>query len=119
MRQLCTCVAVLIVEFGFVYMVSLLVLCDSFVCCTFVLNRVFCFSQGVLCQYCGKLLREKTFVNFAFLWLHTNIFSVKFWGVALFGAAKVSNLQKFPLQKLYFSLFLKSFLPQTFPAIRY
>ena len=36
-------------------------------------------------------MREKTFANFVVLWLFTKVFSMKFAGVASFGAAKVSN----------------------------
>ena len=32
--------------------------------------------------YSGKLLREKTFVNFTVLWLFAKVFSAKFGGVA-------------------------------------
>ena len=39
--------------------------------------------------YSGNLSREKTFANFAVLWLL--VFSVKFGGMASVGAAKVSN----------------------------
>ena len=66
-----------------------------------------------------KFLREKTFVNFAVLWLFANVFSVKCGGMASFGAAKASNPQKFSPQTLYFSPIRESFLPQKFPAIRY
>ena len=41
--------------------------------------------------YSGKLSREKTFANFAVLWLFMKVFSTKFWGVLSFGAAKTSN----------------------------
>ena len=41
--------------------------------------------------YSRKLLREKTFTNFTVLWLFAKVLSVKFVGVAYFGAAKVSN----------------------------
>ena len=40
------------------------------------------------------------------------------WGVASFGAAKASNLQKFSA-KIVFSPIHKSFLPRKFPAIQY
>ena len=42
-----------------------------------------------------KLSREKTFANFGVLWLLAKVFSTKFGGVASFGMAKASNLQKF------------------------
>ena len=47
------------------------------------------------------------------------VFSIKFGAVASFGSAKVSNPQKFSLQKSYFSPIHESFLPRKFPAIRY
>ena len=60
--------------------------------------------------YSGKLSREKTFVNFAVLWLFAKVFSVKFGGVASFGTVKASNLRKFSLRKSYFHQFVcKSF----------
>jgi len=49
-------------------------------------------------------------VNCAVLWLFVKVFSVKFEGVASFGAAKASNPQKFSLQKSYFSPIHESFL---------
>ena len=67
--------------------------------------------------YGGKLSREKTFANLAVLWLFANVFSAKFGGMVSFGAAKVSNLQKFFLRKSYFSPIRESFLPPKFPAI--
>ena len=45
--------------------------------------------------YSGKLSREKTCVMFAVLWLLMKVFSMKFGGLALFGAAKASHLPKF------------------------
>ena len=44
-----------------------------------------------LIPYSGKLSREKTFVNFAILWLFVKVFSAKFGSMASFGAAKASN----------------------------
>ena len=43
------------------------------------------------------------------------VFSVKFGGVASFGAAQESSPRKFSLQKLYFSPIRESFLPWKFP----
>ena len=43
--------------------------------------------------YTGKLSREKTFANFAVLWLFTKVCSAKFGSVASFSAAQASNLQ--------------------------
>ena len=65
--------------------------------------------------YCGKLSREKSFANFAVLWLFAEVLSVKFGGVASFGAAKVSNLQKFSPWKSYFHQFVKVFSLERFP----
>ena len=45
--------------------------------------------------YSGKLLREKTFVNFVVLWLFAKVFAVKSRDLVSFGTAQVSNLQKF------------------------
>ena len=39
--------------------------------------------------YSGKLSREKTFANFTVLWLFAKVFSVKFGGMASFGAAEL------------------------------
>ena len=50
--------------------------------------------------YSRKLSREKTILNFAVLWLFAKVFSGKFGGIASFGVAKASNLQKFSLQNL-------------------
>ena len=54
---------------------------------------------------------EKTFVNFAVLWLFAKLFSAKFGGMASVGAAKGSNPQKFSPRKSYFSPIHESFLP--------
>ena len=43
----------------------------------------------------GKLSREKTFANFAVLWLFAKVFSAKFWGPGVLGAAQASNPRKF------------------------
>ena len=51
--------------------------------------------------YSGKLSREKTFMNFAVLWLFTKVFSVKFGGMASIGTPKASNSRKFSPQKSY------------------
>ena len=60
--------------------------------------------------YGRKLLREKTFANFAVLWPFMKVFSVKFGNMASFGAAQASNLRKFSPQKLYFLPICESFL---------
>ena len=46
-----------------------------------------------------------------FFWLFTKVFSVKFGGVASFGAAQATNPQTFSPQKSFFSPIHKSFLP--------
>ena len=56
-------------------------------------------------------------MNFAVLSLFAKVFSAKIRGIVSFGAAKVSNPQKFSLEKLYFSPIHKSFLPRKFPVI--
>ena len=50
------------------------------------------FSVVVRIPYSGKLSREKTFTNFADLWLFAKVFSPKFGGVASFGMAQASYL---------------------------
>ena len=55
----------------------------------------------IMYTYSGKLSREKTFTNFAVLWLFTKVFSVKFGGMASIGTPKASNSRKFSPQKLY------------------
>ena len=62
--------------------------------------------------YSRKFSREKTFVNFAVLWLFAQVFSAKFGSMA-------QQKRKFSLRKLYFSPIRESFLPQMFPAIWY
>ena len=69
--------------------------------------------------YSRKLSREKTFANFAFLWLFAKVFSAKFGEMAYVGAAEGSNLQQFSLRKSLFFTNSQSFLPRKFPAIRY
>ena len=59
--------------------------------------------------YRGKLSREKTFTNFTVLWLFAKVYSVKF-GVS-FGAAQVSNLQKFFYAKIVFFTNSRKFSP--------
>ena len=45
--------------------------------------------------YSGKLLWEKTFANFAVLWLFAKVFSVKFGGVMFFDTAKQAIRKNF------------------------
>ena len=73
-------------------------------------------STGTCVQYSGKLLTEKTFTNFTVLWLFAKDFSAKFGGVASFGVAKASNLQKFFSVKIcIFQRFTKVFSLKTLP----
>ena len=58
--------------------------------------------------YSGNILSEKTFANFAVLWLFGKVFSEKFGSVASFGTAKVSNPE-------YFHQFAKVFSLESFP----
>ena len=53
--------------------------------------------------YSGKLSRERTFMNSTVLWLFVKVFSAKFGNKMFFGAAKLSNPQKFSLQKFIFT----------------
>ena len=52
----------------------------------------------------GKHSREKTFANFALLWLFVKLYSAKFGSMKSIGVANASNLQKFSPRKSYFSL---------------
>ena len=70
------------------------------------------YSNKVL-LYRGKLLREKTFANFAVLLQFAKVFSTKFESEASFGMAKQSNPRKFSLQK--FHQFAKVFSLDSFP----
>ena len=65
--------------------------------------------------YSGKLSRERTFMNFAVVWLFVKVFSAKFGNEMFFGAAKLSNPQKFSLRKFIFHQFLKVFSLESFP----
>ena len=67
--------------------------------------------------YSGKLSREKTFVNFAVLWLFVKGFSTKFGSVASFGMAKASNLLKFSPQKSHFHQVVQVFSFESFLII--
>ena len=65
-----------------------------FVCFFFAIESKFLHGRhnGIMViSYSGKLLREKTFANFAVLWLVAKVFSAKFGGVVSFAVAKVSN----------------------------
>ena len=59
------------------------------------LKRATCRSFGCrllsVILYSGKLSSEKTFANFAVLWLFVKVFASKFWAMVSFGVAKASN----------------------------
>ena len=78
---------------------------------TVLLNYLHC----IYLPYSGKLSREKTFTNFAVLWLLAKVFFVNFWGMVSFGMAKVSNPRKFFLRKSYFHQFMKVLSLESFP----
>ena len=61
------------------------------------------YRRGTYVPYSGKLSRERTFMNFAVVWLFVKVFSVKFGNEMFFGAAKLSNPQKFSLRKFIFT----------------
>ena len=64
--------------------------------------------------YSGKLSREKTFLNFAVLWLFAKVFSVKFGGVASFGGTSGQSV-KVLSTKIFFHQFVKVFSHESFP----
>ena len=64
-----------------------------------------CNERYMYIPYSGKLSKEKTFANFAVLWLYTKVFFVKF-----------GSWHPFVRQK---QAIRESFLPQKFPAVRY
>ena len=76
---------------------------------TFVLWFVFSIS------YSGKLSREKTFANFAVLWLFTKVFYAKFGGVVSFGAAQQAFRESFLHENCLFHQFAKVFSLESFP----
>ena len=65
--------------------------------------------------YSGKLLREKTFTNFAVLWLFAKVFPVKFGGLVSLGAAQMGIPQKFLCKNCIFHQFVKVFSLESFP----
>ena len=87
-------------------------LISSTVKLTFRLYKLFLFFCGYVSMipYSGKLLREKTFVNFSFVAI-----SCEIWGVVSFGVAQVSNLQKFSSRKSSFHHIVKVFSLKSFP----
>ena len=69
--------------------------------------------------YSGKLLREKTFVNFTVLWLFAKFFSAKFGDVVFFGAAQASNPQKVFSTKIIFFTNSRKFSPSKVSTMWY
>ena len=69
---------------------------------TFVLtNGIAANTLNIL--YSGKLSREKTFENFAILWLFAKVFSAKFGGVVSFGAAQRAIRESFSAKIISFT----------------
>ena len=64
-----------------------------------------CNERYMYVPYSGKLSKEKTFANFAVLWLYAKVFFVKF-----------GSWHPFVRQK---RAIRESFLPRKFPAVRY
>ena len=71
-----------------------------------------------LIPYSGKLLREKTFANFAVLWLFMKVFSVKFGMWHSLAWHKRAICGSFSYENRIFHQFAKVFSLK-FPAIRY
>ena len=68
----------------------------------------------------GKLSREKTFANFAVLWLFTKVFfSPRNLGHGVLRQGKSEQSAKVFSTKIVFSPIRESFLPQKFPGIWY
>ena len=62
--------------------------------------------------YSGKLSREKTFVNFAVLWLFAQVFSAKFGSMA---QQKQTICESFLCENRIFHQFAKVFSLKSFP----
>ena len=75
-------------------------------------------DQNVAIPYGGKLSKEKTFVNFAALWLFAKVFSVKFGDVFVLWRGTSKQSTKVSPRKSYFLPIRESFLPQNFPTVR-
>ena len=74
------------------------------------------YNSDVIVQQ--ETFEGENFRKFRNLWLFVEVFFAKFWGMASFGTAKVSNPRKFSLRKSYFSPIRESLLPQKFSAIQ-
>ena len=65
--------------------------------------------------YSGKLLREKTFVNFtSFVAIRVKVFFTKFEGVASFGGTSEQSIKIFSGKKFFFYQFAKVFSRESF-----
>ena len=69
----------------------------------------------VLVPYSGKLSREKTFVNFAVLWLYAKVFSAKFGAWCPLGLQKRAICESFLRKNHIFHQFMKVFSLKSFP----
>ena len=72
-------------------------------------------SLGNLILYSGKLSREKTFANFAVLWLFAKVFFAKFGGVAPLVLQKRAIHESFLRENRIFHQFAKVFSLESFP----
>ena len=68
-----------------------------------------------LVPYSGETFEGENFCKFHSFVAIRESFLHKIWGVASFGKAKASNLQKFSPQKSYFHKFTKAFFLESFP----
>ena len=75
-------------------------------------------NQGHI-PYSGKLLRDKTFTNFADLEPFVKVFSANFECTCAHASHPTVDPRKFSLRNLLFSHFRESFIPRKFPAIWY
>ena len=69
----------------------------------------------VLVPYSSKLSREKTFVNFAVLWLYVKVFSTKFGAWCPLGLQKRAICESFLRKNHIFHQFVKVFSLESFP----
>ena len=72
-----------------------------------------------LVPYSRKLLREKTFANFAVLWLSAKVFSAKFGGCGVLWHSKSEQFAKVFYAKIVFCTNLRKFSPSKVSRIRY
>ena len=81
-------------------------------------NGVDLWVSPYILPYSGKLSREKTFANFAVLWLYAKVFSMKFGAWRPLARQKRAIHESFLRENHIFHQFA-SFLPRKFPAIQY